>query len=31
MHIDTSFEAPIPDDLRGNLDDLLPGTAEDQG
>ena len=31
MHVDTSFEAPIPDDLGGNLDDLLPDTAENQG
>ena len=31
MTVDTSFEAPIPDDLGGNLDDLLPDTAEDQG
>ena len=31
MYVDNGFEAPVPDDLRGNLDDLLPDKAEDQG
>ena len=31
MHIDDGFEAPFPDDLGGNLDDLLPDKADEQG